>query len=336
MRRSVSDQATPDLGCLHGDWMIETFLLRNSRMFALRVTLAGLAVCVPAVQAMDSKSEIFGRASPEVVKAPPVKGSAEWADLTAAQFGETVGWETEFVKDGKGDPEAVRLFLPSPLKPGDAGSERVETVLPLEPPGHVIRFKQIPFNDGMEDKVAFRFADIGWNVGSEGSNVQPQIDILFHIGSPEELGSAEDCAPERTDCKPLPTEGELAKRLADRPPTCFLPSGSVPVAERATAETGLFNLAVGPDSGPDEPVVIYGTDDGEIVFLGVSITLQTLRLAVDEGSLGDRLSWPISQPMRYRHRWWPDTIALEFRDDQNRFALSLEDFSERTVQITCR
>ena len=318
--------------------MIETYLLHNPLVFVRRVTLACLAVCVPAVHAMDLESETFGEATHEVVSAPPVKGSPEWANLIAAQFGEIDGWETEFVKDGKGDPEAVRLFLPSPLKPSDAGSagDRVETTLPLEPPGHVIRFKKIPFNDGIEDKVAFRFADIGWNVGSEGGDVQPQIDVLFHIGSLEELDSVEDCAPERADCEAPPTEDELAKRLADRPPNCFLPSGSVPVVERATAETGLFNLAARPDSGPDDPVLIYGTYNGEIVFLGVSITLKTLRLAVDEGFLGDRLSWPISQPTRYRHRWWPDTIALEYRADQNRFALSLEDFSERTVQIACR
>ncbi len=310
--------------------------MRRPCALARCATLAGLAAYAPAAIAMDFEDEIFSSEPLEITAAPPVEGSPEWADLIAARFAETDGWETEFVKDGKGDPEAVRLFLPSPLKVGDAADpgEPVETVLPLEPPGHVSRFKKIPFDDGVEGKVAFRFADIGWNAG--GGDSRSQVDILFHTGSLEETAATEDCAADSEDCTPPPTEKEIAKRLADRPPKCFLPAGSKPVAERTTPETGLFNLASGPDNGPEAPEIIYGTYDDEIVFLGVALMLETLQFAVAEGVLGDRLSWPISQPARYRYSWWPNTIALEYRDDQRRFALSLEDFSKRRVQAACK
>jgi len=321
--------------------MIDAVQMRTAFALVWCAAFAGLAACPPEAQALDFEDEIFGTRYPEPAHAPPVEGSAEWANLIVGRFAGDEGWGTEFVTDGKGDPEAVRLFLPSPLKRADEGAGNVgaaadETVLPLSPPGYVNRFKTIGFGKDVDGKVAFRFVDVVWNTARDNETGGPQFDILFRTRDMEEPAENAQCAPESRDCPTPPSKEEVARRLAAKPPKCFLPSGSVPVAEKATPETGLFNLAAGPETDAADPAVIYGTYDDEIVFLGVALSLETLQLAVDEGVLGERLSWPVSQPSQYRYAWWPRTVALEYRDEQNRFALSLEDFSERKVRTSCK
>lgn len=321
--------------------MIDAVQMRSAFVLVWCAAFAGLATCGQAAHALDFEDEIFGARYPQLTDAPPVEGSAEWADLIVARFAGDKGWGTEFVTDGKGDPEAVRLFLPSPLKlaeegAGNVGAAADETVLPLSPPAYVNRFKTIGLAKDVDGKVAFRFVNIVWNTARDDETGRPQIDVLFHMRDTEEPEEKAQCAPENQECPPPQSQKEIARRLAARPPKCFLPTGSVPVAEKATPQTGLFNLASGPEADAADPVVIYGTYDDEIVFLGVSLTLQTLQFAVDEGLLGERLSWPVSQPSRYRYEWWPRTVALEYRDEQNRFALSLEDFSKRKVRTSCK
>ena len=41
------------------------------------------------------------------VEAAPVEGSAEYASLVLERYASGKGWDTEFVRDGKGNPEAL-------------------------------------------------------------------------------------------------------------------------------------------------------------------------------------------------------------------------------------
>ncbi len=291
--------------------------------------------------------------TPEDPAAGPVEGTIEHAELVLQEYASQKGWGTEMVKDGKGNPEALRIFLPSPLKgiPA-AGSDtaaspgKPDTVLPLLPQSYLGHFRQVLFKPSVGDLLPFRHVDIVWSTGAETVKAddgfaQPHIDVHFARPAPEQAAALKPCPSDDETCAPPSTVAEMAARLSKRPDRCFLPQGIVAIADRTPPETGLYNLASGPeqadaDASTDNPNVLYGTFDGEIVFLGASLTLATLQQAAAEANMGERLSWPISQPAKYRYAWWPKTIALEYRPDKGVFALSLEDFSEHEVSLTCR
>ncbi len=288
-----------------------------------------------------------GSPEAEAADTAPAEGTAEFADLVLDRYGSRKGWGTEFVRDGKGNPEALRLFLPSPLNDGPASGKAkppgaIGTILPLRPQEYLNRFRQVEFRKGVAETVPFRFVEIGWNTegqpGKRRSGVTgPHFDIHFNISGmvpPNEDGA---CSADQKACNA--SKAESARRLARRPARCFLPRGSIAVADRPPNVAGLYNLASAPErsdpSAGEQPAVIYGTFDGEIVFLGVSLSVAVLERAAAEADAGERLSWPIRQPRVYRHAWWPRTVALEYRPDQRVFGVSLEDFSKRKVSKTC-
>jgi hypothetical protein len=289
-------------------------------------------------------------APPEDV--PPVEGTAGFADLVLNNYATKKGWKTELVKDGKGDPEAVRLFLPSPLAatPASAGAKTdpaapVATILPLRPQSYRHLFKRIDFRRNVAGTFPFRLAELSWKTDGllkgGGLNLKT-AHFNVHFATIDQQTASPDgpCAEGDETCDNPMTGTEFARRLVDRPGRCFLPQGSVPLTRDAAPESGLYNLASGPGS-PDAstsetPIVVYGTFDGDIAFLGVSLTLSVLQHAAAEADTGERLSWPVGQPARYRHAWWPGTVALEYRPDKGLFALSLEDFSKHAVSQSCR
>jgi hypothetical protein len=252
------------------------------------------------------------------------------------------GWGAEFVRDGKGEPEALRLLMPEPLKGGT--EDKGMTVMPAEPEGYSRRFKRIPFKAGTGEAVSFRSIEVGWfsgglpGTGRDGLDA-PHLEAHFRTVAaiPEPVDPA---CTDKQSCDPPASESAGADQHLARPAGCFLPHNSTPVADAATPRTGLYNLAGETEADPSGPgsvpAVVYGSYDGEIVSLGVMLTLDMLQHAVSEAEFRERLSWPIGQPVAYRYAWWPRTVALEYRPDKRVFAISLEDFARREVSETCR
>jgi len=240
----------------------------------------------------------------------PAVGSALYADLVLDRYASQKGWNTELVMDGKSDPEALRLFLPSPIRGNPvhwktATPGTIETILPLQPQSYRKIFRQIEFRQGVAERVPFRRVDASWSTtglpdGSDDSAATPHYQIHFVTTSEAPVAQDTACSADDETCEPVTSKSEMTRRLRNRPGKCFLPRGSMPVAETAAPEIGLFNLASGPEptdaSADENPVIGYGTFDNRIVFIGVSLTLSAFQNAAAQADLGERLSWPISQP----------------------------------------
>jgi len=318
----------------------------QTRLIALAYLLAGMALPWPW-QGSGARAQATGdTAAPadEPAEAAPVEGTPAYADLVLDRYAASRGWGAEFVRDGKGDPEALRLLMPRPPGTKTAGRPGSETGLPVEPASYRKRFKSLPFKSGAAELVSFRSIEVGWTAGglaeaaSEGID-GPHLEVHFNTTAviPE---PSETACPDGQDSCDAPARAAAGPgKRNKRPGRCFLPRNATPVAGTATPETGLYNLASGPEPDPsandDPPVAVYGTYDGEIVSLGVLLTPDMLQHAMDEGEFRERLSWPISQPAAYRFAWWPRTVALEYRPESRVFAISLEDFSRRDVRDTC-
>lgn len=280
----------------------------------------------------------------EPAEVAPVEGTAEYADLVLDRFAGARGWGSEFVRDGKGDPEALRLIMPLPPEADFGRGRGLESALPPEPAAYRKRFKRLPFKPDAAAVVSFRSIEVGWIAGglaeaaSDGLGA-PHLEVHFKTTAALPEPPEPACPDDQEPCDAAPQAAAGPEQQTRRPGRCFLPRNSTPVAETVTPETGLYNLASGPESDPsaagNPPVAVYGTYDGEIVSLGVLLTSDMLQHAVTEGEFRERLSWPISQPAAYRFSWWPRTVALEYRPDSRVFAVSLEDFSRRDVRETC-
>jgi hypothetical protein len=298
----------------------------------------------PGAEAIAQETDDAAAAAEEPAEAVPVEGTAEYADLVLDRYADVRGWGAVFVRDGKGDPEALRLLMPKPPDVDSGRGTGPELGLPLEPASYRKRFKRLPFKQDAETVVSFRSIEVGWIAGglteaaSDGF-AAPHLEVHFKTTAalPEQPESA--CPADQESCEP-PTEGASRSEMQTRRPgRCFLPRNATAVTEAATPDTGLYNLASGPEADPSAagspPVAVYGTYDGEIVSLGVLLTPDMLKHAVTEGEFRERLSWPISQPAAFRYAWWPRTVALEYRPDSRVFAVSLEDFSRREIRETC-
>ena len=145
--------------------------------------------------------------------------------------------------------------------------------MPLRPPAYLNRFKQIDFGRGVSKSLPFRFVEIGWSTErpprqSDTRFSEPHFDIQFHTTGRKQVKKA--------------VEAASGRRFFDRPDECFLPAGSIAVADAVEPQPGLYNLAGEIGYSEEEPIIVYGTYDDDIVFLGVSLTLDVFNLAATD------------------------------------------------------
>ena len=75
--------------------------------------------------------------------------------------------------------------------------------------------------------------------------------------------------------------------------------------------------------------IIYGTFEGEIVFLETSLTLFAFQNAIVSDV---PIRWQILQPESYSYEWWPNTMTLEFDPSRDVFIFSLTDFESHSIE----
>ncbi len=142
----------------------------QTRLIALAYLLAGMALPW-SWQGSGAHAQGTGdTAAPadEPAEVAPVEGTAAYADLVLDRYAAERGWGAEFVRDGKGDPEALRLLMPGPPGAKTAGWPGSETGLPVEPASYRKRFKSLPFKSGVAELVSFRSIEVGWTAGEAG------------------------------------------------------------------------------------------------------------------------------------------------------------------------
>ena len=119
------------------------------------------------------------------------------------------------------------------------------------------------------------------------------------------------------------------RRFLDLPRPPFVPSEYFPDTGSSIEAMGLHNLdgsfEYTVENVNHNPVIIYGTFNGKLVFLEASLTLFGFLDALDLPP-GQKLTWPILQPEIYAFDVWPTAMSLQYDQDSGNFIFALEGF----------
>ncbi len=161
--------------------------------------------------------------------------------------------------------------------------------------------------------------------GPAGIYDKPHLDVHFYLQPkaerdairPGPCGIVMNCEDFATATRPLPPE--------------YLPADH---GNKDLAEVGMGNhlpdLTAGEWHGvPFVRTFIYGAYDARLTFLEPMITIADLQRT--EAGTAPSTCTDIKQPRAWRQPgWFPRQYCVRYRTDQQRFTISLEDFSPRT------
>jgi len=260
-----------------------------------------------------------------------------------ADYAQDERWGIQAVlHDGMGDRaiERVQLQMPSPFKDGFRLSD---SRLPNLPQGSIYRFKLMDIEsvDGLE--VPFEYIEVDWNTegaprGPNGSFVNPHFDFHFYTKSQSYVNREMICVTLQKTCDAQQTGYAQMRRFLRLPEASFLPSEYFPDSGSSIAKMGLHNLdgsfEYTIENVNHNPVIIYGTFDGEVVFLEGSLTLFAFQDAIKAAQGGGKSTWAIPQPASHAYAWWPKTMELEYHPEREVFSLSLADFQQHQVKMS--
>jgi len=249
-------------------------------------------------------------------------------------------WKLETLmedKNGKAVPKAFRLVVPSPFK---KEIKVDDSVLPTEPQSSIYRFKYLDVPKLQKNPVPFQFVEVDWNTegqprGPNGSFITPHYDFHFYTKSGSYVDNKITCVTTGKTCDPQKTGYQDMRRFLKLPADKFVPKNTFTDTGSSIVAMGLHNLdgkfKFTIDSVNHNPVLIYGTFDGEIAFFEASITLYGFIDAAKLAEKGKKSTWEIKQPEYYAYEWWPTTISLEYAPKQNVFYVDLGGFKQHQV-----
>lgn len=310
------------------------------RRAVLALSLMAAAAVVPTAKLLAGMDETKTWSGSFSVTLPP-QGGIENGNGLLGGYASNKRWKVKLASDDNGDPEALRLLLPSPLP---KKNETFDPIVPLIPQWYIYRFKYLDLDQEIRDKVPFRYVEVDWNTeglprGPGGSFTTPHFDFHFYTWSRDDVTQKIGCSSAGKTCDFTNSTTDAVVRFFDMPSACFLPYGYFPDVDSSIPEMGLHMLdsqfSFRVDNVNHNPVILYGTFDDRIVFLEVSLTLYAFEDAVKASNEGGRLSWPIRQPEKYQYEWWPKTVTLEYQPEENMFAFSYEDFEENSPSKSC-
>lgn len=266
-----------------------------------------------------------------VTDAPP-KGLAAIQNYAAAP-----GWSVTTEAEQLGDQSAlvaVELEMPSPFQGGRLLSD---SVLPVLPHGTIYRFKYLDVEHSETLDVPFQYVEVDWNTeglprGPDGSFINPHFDFHFYTKSQAFVEQEMQCVTVGKTCDGLKTGYEQMRRFLNLPPSSYMPPDYFPDSGSAIAQMGLHNLngqfQYSIEHVNHNPVIIYGSFDGEIVFLEASLTLFAFQDAMMAAASKGQLQWAVPQPVEYAYAWWPKAMTLNYDAEREVFTFVLTDFEK--------
>ncbi|MDC8759155.1 hypothetical protein [Janthinobacterium fluminis] len=264
-------------------------------------------------------------------------GKAAPPQRAIERYAARAGWQAEALAAGLPAP-VLRLRVPSPF--GRRGSG--VPLLPDKPHSTIYRFKYLDLPAGVEPALPFRYVEIDWNTegevrGPNGSFVTPHFDFHFYTRSRDFVEREMHCISSGNTCDSQQTRYVQMRRFLDLPPPCFFPAADYfPDTGSSIAQMGLHSLDGSFDYSKRNvdanPVIIYGSFDGELAFLEASLTLHAFSRAAKLAAAGGKSAWPIRQPAAYAHAWWPTGITLEYLPGDDVFIFELNGFAMHPVQ----
>jgi hypothetical protein len=274
------------------------------------------------------------------VRLVPTSDKYPASNAAVKKYSELPAWKLETLwgdKKGKVEPKALRLVVPSPF----AGEISLKgAVLPTEPQSSIYRFKYLDLPKLQKNPVPFQFVEVDWNTegqkrGPNGSFITSHYDFHFYTKSGSYVDNKITCVTVDKTCDPQKTGYENMLRFLKLPAEKFVPKNTFTDTGSSIVAMGLHNLdgkfEFTVDSVNHNPVLIYGTFDGEIAFYEASITLYGFIDAAELAKQGKKSTWEIKQPEYYAYEWWPTTISLEYIPKQNVFYVELGGFKQHPV-----
>jgi len=234
-------------------------------------------------------------------------------------------------------PEAIRLRVPSPFA---GGWSLMNSVLPTVPQSSIYRFKYADISASTNPEFPFRYLEVDWNMegqkrGPNGSFITPHFDFHFYTKDKAFVEHRMDCVTSGKTCDAMKTGYDQMRNFLSLPPDPFVPGKYFPDNDSSIAAMGMHNLdGAFKYTVPNvnhNAVIIYGSFDGELAFLEVSVTLYAFEDAVALAKQGKKKTWPIRQPRNYAYSWWPTEATLEYVPKDHDFVFEFSGFQLRTV-----
>ncbi|HEY7906077.1 MAG TPA: hypothetical protein VIC53_04045 [Wenzhouxiangella sp.] len=232
---------------------------------------------------------------------------------------------------------SVELDIPSPFHGGRFLSN---SVLPEMPHGSIYRFKYLDIDRHFDLDVPFHYVEIDWNTeglprGPNGAFINPHFDFHFYTRPRDYVQRDMQCVTVGKTCDGRETGYPQMRRFLNLPPSSYFPANYFPDAGSSIAQMGLHNLdgdfQYSIEHVNHSPVIIYGSFDGQIVFLEASVTLFAFQDAMLAAERNEELRWEVPQPTHYAYAWWPNTMSLKYDSDREVFSFALTDFQARQV-----
>ena len=241
---------------------------------------------------------------------------------------------------GRIAPQALRLIVPSPFAAGGDSAAK-NSLLPTTPQSSIYRFKYLDISADTRPAFPFRYVEVDWNTegkprGPNGSFITPHYDFHFYVKDRAYVEKHMECMTVGKTCDSLKTGYSQMRHFLDLPPDRFIPEKYFPDNDSSIAAMGMHNLdgsfEYTVENVNHNPVIIYGTFDGELAFLEVSMTLYGFQDAIKAARKGEKKEWNILQPKAYAYPWWATKVSLEYLPDSKTFAFEFNGFEPRNVE----
>jgi hypothetical protein len=287
--------------------------------------------------------------SQDITLVPPSDNYPEIDDAISAYANDTDWHIITMANVSNHSLQSIQLEIPNPFK-GDGFLNN--SVLPIPfvmdaPHTSIYRFQYINISSPAGLNVPFKYLEIDWNTaglpdGPNDSFINPHYDFHFFTNTLNFINQEVTCISINITsvgrfCDDLKTGYDQMRSFLTLPPQKFMPSSYFPASGSSIAHMGLHNLDKSFDftvqNVNNNPVIIYGTFGGKIVFLEASLTLFTFQNAM----ISDvPVRAEILQPESYFYEWWPNTVELEFDKSHDVFILSLKDFESHVIETNSK
>lgn len=262
------------------------------------------------------------------------------SNAAVKKYSQLPAWKAEILLENKKEKSVLNVFRVVVPSPFEKTISMAGAVLPTEPQSSIYRFKYLDLPKLQKNPTPFQFVEVDWNTegqprGPNGSFVTPHYDFHFYTKSGSYVDNKITCVTTGKTCDPQKTGYQDMRRFLKLPADKFVPKNTFTDTDSSIVAMGLHNLdgkfKFTIDSVNHNPVLIYGTFDGEIAFFEASITLYGFIDAAKLAEKGKKSTWEIKQPEHYAYEWWPTTISVEYIPKQNVFYVDLGGFKQHPV-----
>lgn len=229
------------------------------------------------------------------------------------------------------DIVSVLVELPPIEFTGDGQS----STLPVGPCQTIYRYQYSDIQAPDGAARPFEYVEIDWNTegeprGPNGSFASPHFDFHFYLKPRNEVESELSCVSSNgKTCDAFLTDYDQMRRFQFLPESSLVPDHYHPDVGSAIPAMGMHILDMTADYTVESvnlnPVLIYGSFDGLLIFAEASVTLFTLQDAI--AAPDHRLVFPFRQPAAFdRAIDWPTEFVIEYLPETGGFLVGFRSF----------